>query len=97
MFSMQSTDIESVARWRFPVHNSGNNPEGKLIAHIAQQKWQFSEDPWNQGGLTSYNSRRPSIDFSMVISSAYSMSLPTGIPIAMRVTLSPARRNCPER
>ena len=27
--------------------------------------------------------------FSMVISSVYSMSLPTGMPIAMRVTFSP--------
>ena len=40
-----------------------------------------------------YSSRRPSMALSMVISSAYSMSLPTGIPIAMRVTLSPARRS----
>jgi len=46
---------------------------------------------------TTYNSRRPSIDFSMVISSAYSMSLPTGMPIAIRVTRSPALRSCPER
>jgi hypothetical protein len=43
------------------------------------------------------SSRRPSIAFSIVISSAYSMSLPTGIPIAIRVTLSPARRNWPRR
>ena len=28
--------------------------------------------------------------FSMVISSVYSMSLPTGIPMAMRVTFTPA-------
>lgn len=48
-------------------------------------------------GQRPYNSRRPSMALSMVISSAYSMSLPTGIPIAMRVTLSPARRSCPER
>lgn len=41
-----------------------------------------------------YMSRRPSMAFSMVISSVYSMSLPTGIPIAMRVTLTPARFNC---
>ena len=44
-----------------------------------------------------YNSLRPSIAFSIVISSAYSMSLPAGMPVAMRVTLSPARRNWPER
>ena len=30
----------------------------------------------------------PSMAFSMVISSAYSMSLPTGMPIAIRVTFS---------
>ena len=35
-------------------------------------------------------SRRPSMAFSMVISSVYSMSLPTGMPIAMRVTFTPA-------
>jgi hypothetical protein len=45
----------------------------------------------------NHNSLRPSMDFSIVISSAYSMSLPTGMPIAIRVTLSPARRNFPER
>ena len=35
--------------------------------------------------------------FSMVILLVYSMSLPTGIPIAMRVTFSPARRNWPDK
>lgn len=55
------------------------------------------------GGFTvhrevkTHNSRRPSIDFNKVISSAYSMSLPTGMPMAIRVTLSPARRSFPER
>jgi hypothetical protein len=44
-----------------------------------------------------YNSRRPSIAFSIVISSVYSMSLPTGIPIAMRVTFTPMRLICCER
>jgi hypothetical protein len=48
-------------------------------------------------GRKIYISRRPSMAFNMVISSAYSISLPTGMPIAMRVTLRPARRNCPER
>ena len=37
-----------------------------------------------------YNSLRPSIAFCMVTSSAYSMSLPTGMPVAMRVTRTPA-------
>ncbi len=36
-----------------------------------------------------YISRRPSMAFSMVTSSVYSMSLPTGMPMAMRVTRSP--------
>jgi|SRR6516225_4097656 hypothetical protein len=35
-----------------------------------------------------YNSRRPSIAFCIVTSSAYSMSLPTGTPVAMRVTFT---------
>ena len=48
-------------------------------------------------GRAAYSSRRPSIAFSMVISSVYSMSLPTGMPIAMRVTLTPARFSCCER
>lgn len=37
-----------------------------------------------------YSSRRPSIALWMVTSSAYSMSLPTGSPIAMRVTRTPS-------
>ena len=37
-----------------------------------------------------HNSRLPSIAFCMVTSSAYSMSLPTGMPVAMRVTRTPA-------
>ena len=44
-----------------------------------------------------YISRRPSIAFSIVISSVYSISLPTGMPMAMRVTLTPPRRSCCER
>ena len=36
-----------------------------------------------------YISRRPSIAFHMVTSSANSMSLPTGMPMAMRVTFTP--------
>ena len=36
-----------------------------------------------------YNSRRPSIALCIVTSSAYSMSLPAGMPVAMRVTFSP--------
>lgn len=46
---------------------------------------------------TFYISLRPSIAFSIVISSVYSMSLPTGIPIAMRVTFTPTRLSCCER
>ena len=42
-----------------------------------------------------YSSLLPSIAFCMVTSSAYSMSLPTGTPVAMRVTFTPeARNNC---
>ena len=43
------------------------------------------------GGSWRYMSRRPSMAFSIVISSVYSISLPTGIPMAMRVTLTPIR------
>ena len=45
----------------------------------------------------AYSSRRPSIAFSMVISSVYSMSLPTGMPMAMRVTFTPVGLSCCER
>ena len=38
----------------------------------------------------SYISRRPSMAFDMVTSSANSRSLPTGIPMAMRVTFTPS-------
>ena len=41
-----------------------------------------------------YISRRPSMALSMVTSSVYSMSLPTGMPMAMRVMRSPCRFNC---
>ncbi len=40
--------------------------------------------------VCTYISLRPSIAFSIVISSVYSMSLPTGMPMAMRVTFTPA-------
>ena len=43
--------------------------------------------------LFDYTSRLPSIARSIVISSAYSRSLPTGTPIAMRVTLTPSGFN----
>src|SRR5579862_771916 len=46
---------------------------------------------------TTHSSLRPSIDFSIVISSAYSISLPSGMPIAIRVTFTPARRSCPDK
>jgi hypothetical protein len=38
---------------------------------------------------TGYKSRRPSIDFSNVTSSANSISIPTGIPYAIRETRTP--------
>lgn len=48
-------------------------------------------------GAADYNSRRPSMAFSIVISSAYSISLPTGIPVAMRVIFNPGRLSCWQR
>src|ERR1051326_4805200 len=42
------------------------------------------------GAGISYRSRRPSIAFSMVTSSAYSRSAPTGMPTPMRVTRTPS-------
>ena len=39
--------------------------------------------------LCHYRSRRPSIAFSIVTSSAYSRSAPTGMPTPMRVTRTP--------
>ena len=57
------------------------------------------ENPYPLFSLSDprYMSRRPSMALSMVISSVYSMSLPTGIPMAMRVTFTPARLSCCER
>ena len=55
----------------------GHLPEGYLWALAC----------WGRGGR--YISRRPSMAFSMVTSSVYSMSLPTGMPMAMRVTRNP--------
>jgi hypothetical protein len=45
----------------------------------------------------AYISRRPSSDLSMVTSSAYSSSEPTGTPIAMRVTFRPRGLSSLER
>ena len=45
----------------------------------------------------SYISRRFSSDFDIVTSSANSRSLPTGIPIAIRVTFIPSGFNSRER
>jgi len=42
------------------------------------------------GAPPYYISRRPSIAFHIVTSSANSMSLPTGMPMAMRVTFTPS-------
>src|SRR5207253_5821385 len=42
------------------------------------------------GRLDAYKSRRPSRAFSMVTSSAYSRSAPTGIPTPIRVTRTPS-------
>jgi hypothetical protein len=44
----------------------------------------------SQFSIWNYTSRRPSIALFIVTSSAYSMSLPTGTPIAMRVTRTPS-------
>src|SRR6267143_967220 len=41
-------------------------------------------------GEEAYKSRRPSMAFSMVTSSAYSRSAPTGIPTPIRVTRTPS-------
>ena len=43
-----------------------------------------------QSQSSIYTSRRPSMALCMVTSSAYSRSLPTGTPIAMRVTRTPS-------
>ena len=48
-------------------------------------------------GDETYSSRRPSMAFSIVISSAYSMSLPTGMPMAMRVIFIPGRFSWPDK
>src|ERR1039458_1851121 len=45
----------------------------------------------------AYNSLLPSIAFCIVTSSAYSISLPTGTPVAMRVTFTDADLNNRER
>ena len=61
-------------------------------AKILERKNNCTVDALSQG--TGYSSRRPSMAFSIVISSVYSISLPTGIPMAMRVTFRPCRFNC---
>jgi len=50
-----------------------------------------------RGEAPGHMSLRPSMALSMVISSVYSISLPTGMPMAMRVIFTPARFNCCER
>ena len=43
-----------------------------------------------KGHRPAYISRRPSMAFDMVTSSANSRSLPTGTPMAMRITFTPS-------
>jgi hypothetical protein len=75
-----------------PRKRAARIPNGYLFG------WMLIGAGWPLAGkMTAHNSRRPSMAFSMVISSVYSMSLPTGIPIAMRVTFTPARLSCCER
>ena len=67
------------ARTRGPPHNLHNRVLLEAKSHSA----------WTPAPLP-YISRRPSIAFHMVTSSANSMSLPTGMPMAMRVTFTPS-------
>lgn len=46
--------------------------------------------PGARCALPNYSSRRPSMAFNIVISSAYSRSLPTGTPMAIRVQRTPS-------
>jgi len=64
--------------------------ERLVVAQLAAREPPGAILPCGQPGLTFYKSRRPSIAFSIVTSSAYSKSAPTGIPTPMRVTRTPS-------
>jgi hypothetical protein len=69
-------------------------PRCAHLKGVAQARQATASGPRLQGGSGIYTSLRPSMAFSMVTSSVYSMSLPTGMPMAIRVTRSPCRFIC---
>src|SRR5215475_6329760 len=74
----------------FDLKTAGVGREGHSVIVRApvelRSTWQ-AETPAPQ--LHGYISRRPSMALEMVTSSANSRSLPTGMPMAMRVTFTP--------
>jgi hypothetical protein len=64
------------------------------VAELSPKSWESKKqhEAWvgySRMKTVSYISRRPSMAFSMVTSSANSSSDPTGIPMAMRLTVTP--------
>jgi hypothetical protein len=80
-----------VGRWRPALSGASAIPVGTRLA-ASRQTGQLPSLLSRK--RRSYTSRRPSMALSMVTSSVYSMSLPTGMPMAMRVTRSPCRLSC---
>jgi hypothetical protein len=72
-------------------HYEMTGPEVHFILRAQHTRVKHKEVQMPYG---NYISRRPSMAFSMVTSSVYSMSLPTGSPIAILVTRIPCRFNC---
>ncbi len=105
---VEPQSITDFLKWknRMAEYNRGTLPEGLAVRRRRTQCISGTRsdaspeaEKLEQGAKQNfnYNSRRPSIAFSIVISSVYSMSLPTGMPMAMRVTFTPARFNCCEK
>jgi hypothetical protein len=93
--------LSCASRWAVPLQPEYDPPWAKSCTNCtaisAIEIRDHVKRHRGSGMAFPYISLRPSIAFSIVISSVYSMSLPTGMPMAMRVTFTPARLSCCER
>lgn len=88
---LKGLGYDSTEKWETGMREAIEKykPEAKAAAPPPAPQDRKAATRDSGGRATCYISRRPSIAFSMVTSSANSSSEPTGMPVAMRVTLMP--------